>query len=52
MTGSNTSEKVVELLRETADKIEEGNATLSKASYSPGYPSDPKRLDIEWWDDD
>ena len=50
MSDDSTSEQVVALLRETADKIESGDATLSRASHKHGYGHETSELQIEWWD--
>ena len=52
MTDGDTSEQVVALLRETADKIESGDATLSRAVHRRGYQTDTSELELEWWDNE
>jgi len=46
---SDTTEQVVELLREVADELESGDAALMKVAHQPPVGSvDKQRLDIEW----
>ena len=52
MTDDDTSEQVVVLLRETADKIESGDVTLSRAVHRQGYEHHTSELELEWWNDD
>jgi len=47
-----TTEQVVKLLRETADGLESGQATLEKVSYRWTLDNRPHDLHIKWCDDE
>ena len=46
------TEQVVKLLRETADGLESGQATLEEASYALCLSNQPHDLHIKWWYDE
>jgi hypothetical protein len=50
--GEEITEQVVEILRETADGLESGQATLEEVSYALCLANRPHDLHIKWWDDE